>query len=213
MSGILSVRWTVTPITPPEPILFCTGCGSAKPFRSSDKFRLNANGKQIDAWLIYNCKTCGNTWNLPIYERTAVRSMDAATLASLQSNDPHLAEAVAFDVYRLRRHVHTLNEAATVEVSKQVLSNDACSWGLLDIVFRVPLATSVRTDRLLARELKVSRAQLQRLVSVEQSGRRFLRRPIRDEMRVSLDLEASSDRSSIALAAMQASNRTSDPPD
>ncbi|MEM1200849.1 MAG: DUF1062 domain-containing protein [Pseudomonadota bacterium] len=188
MSGCLSVQWTVTPLTAPEPILSCPGCGAARPFRSSGKFRLNANGKQLDAWLIYNCTSCGTTWNRPIFERRAVRTIDPARLQALQSNDPHHAQAIAFDVHQLRRCATNVREAAGVQVDKQVLRQDGTTWSRMEIAFAVPIPTSMRTDRLLAQELQISRTKV--LASASTVTRRQMRRPVRDGLRVTIAREA-----------------------
>ena len=103
MSDVLRVQWTIVPRTPPQPWLACSRCGEAKPFRSSDKIRVNANGKRLDAWLIYRCTSCDNTWNRPVLERRHVGSVDPLVLTSLQANDPTLARRLAFDAESLRR--------------------------------------------------------------------------------------------------------------
>ncbi len=188
MSGCLCVQWTVTPLTAPEPILICPGCGRARPFRSSGKFRLNANGKQLDAWLIYKCTSCAATWNRPLFERRAVRTLDPATLQALHSNDPRHAETLAFDVHQLRRHAPKVREAADVQVHKQVLRQESSAWSRLDILFAVPVPTSVRMDRLLARELQMSRTKVLELAGAK--IRRQLRRPVRDGLRVTIARKA-----------------------
>ena len=64
------------PRTPPQPWLACSRCRDIRPFRCSEKFRLNANGKRLDAWLIYRCGSCDNTWNRPVLERRNRRDID-----------------------------------------------------------------------------------------------------------------------------------------
>ena len=54
-------------------------CGDSRRFRSSGKVRLNANGRKLDAWLIYKCESCDRTWNLPLLERAVVGGLDPAT--------------------------------------------------------------------------------------------------------------------------------------
>ena len=36
----------------------CGGCGKKREFVNSGKFRVNANGKNVDVWLIYRCSKC-----------------------------------------------------------------------------------------------------------------------------------------------------------
>ena len=101
MSTIKRVQWTIQPRTAPRPWVTCNRCHAIKPFASSGKFRLNANGRQLDAWLIYRCADCESTWNRPIFERRHVKDIDPAALQSLQSNDMELVRSIAFDAQSL----------------------------------------------------------------------------------------------------------------
>ncbi|TIN82029.1 MAG: DUF1062 domain-containing protein, partial [Mesorhizobium sp.] len=76
-------------------------CGTVKAYCSSGKFRVNANGKRIDVWLIYRCIDCDNSWNFGIFERCNRRDIDPTLLAALERNDPALAHRHAFDVIAL----------------------------------------------------------------------------------------------------------------
>ncbi|MGO4421043.1 DUF1062 domain-containing protein, partial [Streptomyces sp. MCAF7] len=49
-------------------------CASER-FRASGKFRVNANHKLIDAWLLVLCTACGETAKLTVMERMNVRSV------------------------------------------------------------------------------------------------------------------------------------------
>ncbi|MFC0803867.1 DUF1062 domain-containing protein [Ensifer sp. P24N7] len=80
MCNTLQVRWTIIPLIPPQPWVACSGCGGVRAFESSNKIRLNANGRKLDAWLIYKCSTCDRTWNRPIFERRNVRDIRPAVL-------------------------------------------------------------------------------------------------------------------------------------
>jgi len=54
----------------PRVMFRCGGCGKKQEFVNSGRFRVNANGKSVDVWLIYSCKKCKHSKNLTIYERT-----------------------------------------------------------------------------------------------------------------------------------------------
>src|SRR5262245_3000233 len=110
MCKALRVRWTITPRTAPQPWITCSGCGSLRAFRSSNKIRLNANGRKLDAWLIYKCTSCDRTWNRTIFERRNVRDIDPVTLEALQSNDPHWIRAEAFNLEALKRETPRIDE-------------------------------------------------------------------------------------------------------
>jgi hypothetical protein len=173
--------------------LACNRCGGVRPFISSDKIRVNANGKRLDAWLVYNCAHCDNSWNRPLVTRRNIREIDPLSLHAMQANDADLARRLAFDVDDLRRSTERVDEFAAVEVQKQVLSQAVGPFATVDIIMAVPTPTCLRADRLLATELGLSRARIDalqeagRLLIVPQ-GARALRRPVRDQTRVTIAL-------------------------
>ena len=202
MSNIFKTEWTITPTTAPQPWLACSTCGTQRPFICSDRFRLNANGKKLDAWLIYRCTDCDKTWNHTLFERRSLRSFDAEHLSALQSNDIGWIRRFAFDVDALRRHTQRIDQFADAEISKIVVSATS-DWTLLEIGLRVPAPVSIRVDRLLAVELGLSRSRLQALdqarkIRLEPERKSALKRMPCDGMRVTLDLSAEPDRALIA---------------
>lgn len=203
MSHTLTVLWTIEPQTAPRPWLACSRCRGARPFECSGKTRLNANGRRLDAWLIYRCADCDDTWNRPIFERQNVRDISPETLDALQNNDPGWVRRVSFDVEGLRRESSRIEEFADCRVAKRVLAEarDACTH--LELVVHVPLAVSIRADRLLSAELGLSRSRLTRLeeeerLTLQSSSRKALKRPIRDGLRVVVDLSEERDHDEIA---------------
>ena len=46
----------------------CGRCGKKAIFVSTRRFRVNANKNKLDVWLIYQCKKCRHTLNIPIFE-------------------------------------------------------------------------------------------------------------------------------------------------
>ncbi|TGV94053.1 DUF1062 domain-containing protein, partial [Mesorhizobium sp. M2D.F.Ca.ET.145.01.1.1] len=84
MSSILRIHWTIAPKIAPRPLINCNRCGGVKAYRCSGKFRVNANGKRIDVWLIYRCVDCDNSWNFGIFERCNRRDIGPALLAALE---------------------------------------------------------------------------------------------------------------------------------
>jgi len=198
MRNTLQVRWTVVPKFAPQPWIVCSGCGGLRAFRSSNKIRLNANGRKLDAWLIYKCIVCDKTWNRPILERRTIRDVDPAVLEALQSNDPDWIRAEAFNLETLRRKARRIDEFPEFEVRKMLL-RDARDWELLEIELSVPFPTSTRLDRLLASELGISRAQLSALrasalLSTNPDSTDILRRRIRTGTRVTVNLSGFADR-------------------
>lgn len=205
MSHTLTVQWTIEPQTAPRPWLACSRCGGQRPFVCSGKTRLNANGRRLDAWLIYRCAVCEDTWNRPIFERRTVTSVAPDALAALQSNDPAWIRQVAFDIEGLRQRTDRIEDLADSNVERRVLSG-AVDSARLEIVVVAHHASSLRVDRLLSVELALSRARLTKLetagrITLLPESRKALQRPIRDGSRIVLDLTAEDDRAEIARRA------------
>jgi hypothetical protein len=204
MSSILRIQWTITPSTPPQPWLACNRCCDSRPFRCSEKFRLNANGKRLDAWLIYRCGSCDNTWNRPVLERRNRRDIDPAFLHALETNDPQWIRRYAFDVANLRNRTERIKEFTDVDIGKCLLSAGPRPFAKLEILLAVSVPTSLRTDRLLARELGLSRRRIEDLIakgSLAVAGARALRKSVHDGTRIVFDLGAETDAEVIARAA------------
>lgn len=198
MCKALLVRWTITPKIAPQPWITCSGCGGLRAFQSSGKARLNANGRKLDAWLIYKCTTCDRTWNRPIFERQNVRDIEPAVLEALHSNDPDWIRAETFNLEALRRRAQRVDEFRELDVRKQLL-RDAPGWKHLEIELAVPYPTSTRLDRLLATALGISRSRLgifhqNGLLRTNLNRTDILRRRIRSGIRVTLDLSETPDR-------------------
>jgi hypothetical protein len=192
MCNALQVRWTITPTTAPQPWITCSGCGGLRAFQSSDKIRLNANGRKLDAWLIYKCTGCDRTWNRTIFERQNVRGIDSVTLEALQSNDPGWIRAEAFNLEALKRASRRIDEFADLDIRKELV-RETPGWTHLKIEFSISLPISARLDRVLASELQVSRSQLSafheaRLLRTDPDRTGVLRRRIPNGLRVAIDL-------------------------
>ncbi len=90
-------RWEIHQDGVPALRRFCPGCGCERPFVSSGKFRMNANGRRLDVWLIYKCPACGTTWNMEVVARTPVSELSPGRLRAYESNNPAAARACACD--------------------------------------------------------------------------------------------------------------------
>ncbi|MBX5045599.1 DUF1062 domain-containing protein [Rhizobium lentis] len=198
MCKTLRVRWTIIPTIAPQPWIVCGGCGGLRAFRSSGKIRLNANGRKLDAWLIYKCLVCESTWNRPIFERRNLRDIDPMILDALQSNDPDWVRAETFNLDALRRKSQRVDEFAECDIAKEI-RHETAGWTSLEIELLVPFPTNTRLDRLLASELKMSRSRLQALhqqgvCRMEPNRADIMRRRIRNGTLVMIDLATQAER-------------------
>lgn len=97
-------KWTVVPLSIPKLIKNCSRCSHNR-FVSSNKFRVNANKKVIDIWLIYKCIHCDYTFNLPIITRTSVSKLNQDVLERFQVNDEAFAWQYGFKADRLQHSI------------------------------------------------------------------------------------------------------------
>ncbi|QFS98718.1 hypothetical protein FIV06_14920 [Labrenzia sp. THAF191b] len=196
MSSILNMEWSVVRSQTPRIKRPCQRCGFVKPFGSTGKFRLNANGSQLDAWLIYRCDDCGSRWNRAIFERRAVSSLSAELMEALQRNDEGVAFSFACNTtgrgggkgdadFSLKRRMVAGDCADACKVALTILNSDH---------------VQVRLDKVLAKGLGLSRNRV--LLLVEQGSLKFpmnngkiLKRRVPDKLCIELCIGLASDRS------------------
>lgn len=82
----------------------CGGCGKKQEFLNSGRFRVNANGNNVDVWLIYRCKKCKHSWNLTIYERTRPSKIPREQFEAFQANDEESALAYGNNIEFLKKN-------------------------------------------------------------------------------------------------------------
>ncbi|MDI6102094.1 DUF1062 domain-containing protein [Actinoplanes sp. NEAU-A12] len=158
----LATRWLVCPTGLPLIRRRCLNCPSAR-YRAHGKFRVNANHKLLDVWLLALCVGCGETIKLTVLERVHVRTIDPSTLDRFHDNDPGLAATLLADPGLSRRNGVALDWDGSWELRKTtagVPDADVIDTSV-HFVQRIPL----RLTRLLAVGLDVSRSEVQRLVA------------------------------------------------
>lgn len=133
----------------------------AERFRPSGKFRVNANHKLVDAWLLVLCTGCGDTVKLTILERKTVRSIRPDLLDRLHDNDAGLtAELLQAPAVQHRNRVALdwdgawrLDTAGTDHRGREVI----------DVSVRFGARIPVRPVRLIAEGCGLSHGEVGRL--------------------------------------------------
>ncbi len=90
-------QWKVELLSPPPAVRHCKKCGTKTEYASSGLFRVNAQRKYLDIWLIYKCTQCDSTWNMTIYTRVNPQSLPRERLAGFHENARELAQRYAMD--------------------------------------------------------------------------------------------------------------------
>lgn len=139
----------------------CHACTSQR-FRTSGKFRVNANHKLIDAWLLALCTACGETAKLAVLERMNVRSVRPELLDRMHDNDPGLAAELLQDpvVRRRSRIALDWDNAWRLDTG----GSDHLDREVIDVSVRIAARIPVRPVRLIAEGCGLSRAEVERLI-------------------------------------------------
>lgn len=91
----------------------CNHCSSDR-FYCSDKFRLNAQKKNIDIWLIYRCIKCSNTYNMTVFSRIRTESVSKELFNKFSENNTEIAWEYAFS-QEIRRKNNVEADLESVE--------------------------------------------------------------------------------------------------
>lgn len=157
----MPITWLIVPTCLPLIVRRCHACASDR-FRASGKFRVNANHKLLDAWLLALCTACGTTAKLTVLERTPVRSIRPETLDRLHGNDPTLTAELLRDPGMRRRNRIALDwdDAWRLDAGGPSRPDGEA----IDVSVRFGARIPVRPVRLIAEGFGLSRAGVERLI-------------------------------------------------
>lgn len=157
-----SSQWLVRPHALPAIRRRCRACPSTE-FRTHGKFRVNANHKVLDIWLLALCAQCGDTVKLTVLERVNVRSIDPATLAAFHDNSVGLAAKLLTEPRVAQRNDIALDwsDAWTLEMEPTVLPKADILDVTVQFTHRIPL----RPTTVIATGLGLSRGEVTRHIA------------------------------------------------
>ncbi|MFF0793863.1 DUF1062 domain-containing protein [Streptomyces spiralis] len=154
--------WVVVPTCLPTVLRRCHTCSSER-FRANGKFRVNANHKLLDAWLLVLCTVCGDTAKLTVLERTNVRSVRPELLDRMHDNDPGLAAELVQDPVLRRRNRIALDWEGAWRLDTG--GSDHLDREVIDVSVRFAARIPVRPVRLIAEGCGLARAEAERLIT------------------------------------------------
>jgi hypothetical protein len=159
-----STVWRISPLSAPRILRHCPHCAQERRFASTERFRLNAQKRRIDVWLIYACTECDATWNLTVLSRVAQSGIDRDLFERMTRNDPGTARALAFDRAALTRAGARVEPSVEYRVERS--AGDVARARAACVPLRIHIAMTepcrIRVDRLLSSELGLSRSCLER---------------------------------------------------
>ena len=142
--------WVIRELGLPALVKACVSCRSAR-HHPTGKFRVNANGKLLDVWMLICCELCGRTSKIPLHERIYVQALDSERLLMFENNDRTMVRDLAMDGALAGKAAYQLDWSGTWE-----LENDMLSCELepedpapLKVIIRFELPVPIRVEKLL----------------------------------------------------------------
>jgi len=157
-----TTQWLVLPTDRPLIRRRCRTCASTR-YRTQGRFRVNANHKLLDVWLLARCVQCDDTVKLTVLERVPVRSIEPAMLDGFHGNSAALAANLLTDPQLAHRNDVTLDwtDAWTLQRDPAELPKA----DILDVSVHFAQRIPIRPTALIATGLQLSRAEVTRCIA------------------------------------------------
>lgn len=164
MSYCRKTEYEIVPDESFSVIRGCAGCGRKTHFVNTGKFRVNANGNQLDVWLIYQCENCKHTFNLTVYERQNVSSISKEEYDRFCSNDESLAEQYGRDISFFRRQRAEIDHGRMryAAVMRRDSGEDKAETYMLTI--QNPYGYKIRTEKQIALVTGLSASRVKKMM-------------------------------------------------
>lgn len=187
--------WEIKPINPPLLNKKCNRCTS-NTFYCSEKFRMNAQKKSIDIWLIYRCSKCDNTYNMTIFSRTKSELLDKGLFDKFSENNKWTAWEYAFSTSIGQKNKVEIDfNSVEFQVDQNGLSlADILNADSKVIIFQIkyPFDFNLKMTTLIKACLHLSTKQIQQLIDAKafsiQGNYLHKKQKVRNEDIVQIDI-------------------------
>ncbi|HEY2639484.1 MAG TPA: DUF1062 domain-containing protein [Streptosporangiaceae bacterium] len=161
--------WVIRELGLPAIVKACVTCGST-PHHPTGKFRVNANSKLLDVWMLINCEQCDRTSKIAIHERINVRALENERLVMFEKNEPAMVRHLAMDASLASRAGYRLDWSGTWELETDMpfYELERADPAPLEVVIRFELPAPIRVEKLLMAGFGLSRSSARGMVN---SGR------------------------------------------
>lgn len=157
--------WTIIPKDSFKIIRNCPKCSCKSKYINTMNFRVNANGKAVDVWLIYQCEKCKSTLNIEIYERVHPNKISGSEYKRFLANDKDLALRYGIDKMLFRNNkVEIETEEITYEILEHIEGTDIKDSKGQHIIIKNPYQLKLRLDKLIAEQLNIPRMKVKKLI-------------------------------------------------
>ena len=153
------VNWDVQYISPPPAIKYCKKCGVKKEYVCSNLFRVNAQRKSLDIWLIYKCSDCDSTWNMTIFSRINPKSISPELLEGFHSNSGELVTKYAMNADLIHKN------GAQSGLPKYIIQGPVIDFTIpVELHIKSPYPFRLKLSTLLREKLSLSQSDFEQRV-------------------------------------------------
>src|SRR5215469_8468009 len=156
--------WAVRESCLPTVVKPCMDCSGTR-HHPSGRFRVNANGKLLDVWLLLRCAACGRTSKVPVHQRVPVQSLERARRLAYETNNPAMVRELTMSASLAAKNGYRLDWTGTWELETGTPFYSPDDPAPLTVLISFELPAPVRVERLLTLGLGLSRAEVRRMVA------------------------------------------------
>lgn len=153
-----TIQWRVGATSAPAALRPCGACGAEARFESTGRFRVNAQKKRLDVWLIYRCAACGSVWNCAVVSRGRPGGVGRERLERFMGNDLGLALECALDAGLLKGN-GARRGPVDFAVEGELPGDEDCR-----VEIHAEGLSGIRLAAVLRAKLGLSRSELEQLV-------------------------------------------------
>ena len=157
-SGSRKALWVVKELGLPAIVKACVSCRFTR-HHATGKFRVNANGKVIDVWMLIRCEQCGRTSKIPVHERVGVQALERERLQMFEDNDQSMVRDLAMDRALATQAAYRFDWTGTWKLETAMPSERGREDpGPLEAIVRFELPVPIRVEKLLMTGFGLSRS-------------------------------------------------------
>ncbi|WP_236900381.1 DUF1062 domain-containing protein [Clostridium pasteurianum] len=123
-------------------------------------FRINAQRKYLDIWLIYKCSDCDSTWNMTIYSRINPKSITHEILDGFNSNNRELSKIYAMNTELIRKN------GAEVGLPKYKILGDNINFNTpIELHIKSSYPSRLKVSSLLREKMNLSQNAFEQMIT------------------------------------------------
>lgn len=152
--------WEVQYHSPAPVLRYCKKCGRKTEYVSSGQFRVNAQRKDLDIWLIYKCGNCNTTWNAALFSRISAKALDPELLEKFHNNDEVTANHYAMDIEMLQQNGFEIGIPDYTVVGSKIPPNEE-----VELQIKTDYKSQIKVSAIIREKLQLSQKSYENMIA------------------------------------------------